>query len=360
MVQVRNSILILASSSLLVLSACSGKQERKPQLPLVTVGAVTQGSFSDVIEAVGTAMGNEQVVLTAPVTERITSINFADGGYVQKGQVIATLAQGQEDAALASARAQETVAGQQLSRVQALKDRGFATKANLDTQVAAYNSARAAAAEARASIGDRIVRAPFSGWVSLRTVSPGAVVGAGTEIATVADVSRIKLDFTVAETDLARISPGTPIQVTAAAYPGKPFSGTIATIDPVVDPATRAVRVRAILPNGDRMLKPGMLLQVRILTRQRTALAVPELAVVGEGDKRYVFVAQGDAGKRKAKRVEVKVGARSAGKLEVLSGLRAGDRIVTDGVVKLTDGAPFRLPQDKPPAGAKGADGKGG
>ena len=344
MVQLRTTTFLLSLS--LSLAACGGKEEAKRPTPLVEIAPARAMTLSDSIDAVGTALGNEQVILTAPVTERITSINFADGGFVRQGQVIATLARGQEDAALNAAIARETEANQQLTRVQALKQKGFATNANLDTQVSTYNSARADAAEARASIGDRIVRAPFSGWVSLRTVSPGAVVNAGSEIATVSDLSRIKLDFTVPEADLGSIRKGQPIEVTAAAYQGKPFRGTIATIDPVVDPATRAVKVRAILPNPDLMLKPGMLLQVRVITASRSAVMVPELAVVGDGDKRYVFKAEGTGKDRKAKRVAVRVGARQDGMLEIVSGIAAGDAIVTDGVVKLNDGSSIRTAQD--------------
>lgn len=333
----------------LTLAGCGGQQEKKPRPPaLVEAVAIGTATFSDDLEAVGTALGNEQVVLSAPVTERITSVNFADGGFVQRGQVIATLAQGQERAELASAQAQTLQAQQQLARIEALKKRGFATTASLDQQVALAGTARASAAQARASMDDRVIRAPFSGWVGLRNVSVGAIVSAGTEIATVSDLSRIKLDFTVPETRLALLREGQPIRAMAAAYPDRPFNGTIATIDPSVDPASRAVRVRAILPNPDRALKPGMLMTVSVVSRERQSLAAPELAVVGDGDARYVYVVED----RKARRVKVVTGLRQNGLVEITGGLKPGQMIVTEGVVKLSDGAPVRLPGDPPPKGA--------
>lgn len=328
----------------LTLAACGGEKEKKARPPaLVEASPIRSVTFTDTLDAVGTALANEQVVLSAPVTERITSINFADGGYVGRGQVIATLAVGQERAELAAAEAQSLQARQQLERIQALKSRGFATTASLDQQVAAANTARANAELARASIGDRVIRAPFAGWVSLRTVSPGAIVSAGTPIATVSDISRIKLDFTVPETRLSMIREGQPIQAISSAFPETPFSGTVATIDPVIDPATRAVRVRAILPNPDRRLKPGMLLTVSVVARQRQSLAVPELAVVGDGDDRFLFL----VADRKAKRVKVSTGIRQNGLVEILDGVKPGQTVVTEGVVKLTDGVPVRLPGDK-------------
>ncbi len=332
----------------LCLTGCGGAKEKKPRpAALVEVAPAATATFTDGVEAVGTALANEQVILSAPVTERITSINFTDGGYVAKGQVIATLAQGQETAELASAQAQSLQAGQQLARVQALQTRGFATGATVEAQIATANAARANAELARASIGDRIVRAPFAGWASLRTVSAGAVVTAGTAIATVSDISRIKLDFTVPETRLSVIAEGQPIRAVSAAWPDRPFTGTIATIDPVIDPATRAVRVRAILPNPDKALKPGMLLTVSVVARKRTSLAIPELAVVGDGEDRYVFVIED----HKAKRVKVDTGVRQNGLVEITGGIKAGQPIVVEGVVKLQDGAAVRLPGEKPAQG---------
>lgn len=328
----------------LCVAGCSGEKPQKPRIvPLVEAKAIALADFTDNLEAVGTALANEQVVLSAPVTERIEALNFADGGYVAKGQVIARLAIGQEKAELASAQASALQAGQQLERIQALKNRGFATGATLEQQIALSNAARANAQLARASIGDRVIRAPFAGWVSLRTVSPGAIVTAGTPIATVSDISRIKLDFTVPETRLAMIRQGMSIRAISAAWPDRPFNGTIATIDPVIDPATRAVKVRAILPNPDKALKPGMLLTVSVLARQRQSLAVPELAVVGDGDDRFVFVIND----RTAKRVKVQTGIRQAGRVEILGGVKAGQMVVTEGVVKLTDGVTVRFPGDK-------------
>jgi len=324
------------------LAACGGSEANKAQrpAPIVTAAPVTAARFVDRIEAVGTARAREQVTLSAPVTERIVRLNFTDGGFVRAGQIIAVLNQGQQAAALQDAQARARNAGQQLARLEQLKDRGFATNANLDAQVAAAASAQAQAAQARASIGDRVIRAPFNGYASLRMISAGAVVTAGTEIATISDTSQIKLDFPVPETILASLAVGQPIVARAAAYPDQPFRGTIATIDPVIDPATRAVLVRAILSNPDGRLKPGMLMTVGIESRMRTAPAIPELAAVGEGDQRFVYRVQPDG---TVKRVTVRIGAREADRVEVLEGLSLGDRIVVEGVVKLTDGMKVRL-----------------
>lgn len=331
--------LIALAATVTGCSGAGGAQQKGREAPLVSVAAVESVRFVDRIDAVGTARANEQVTLAAPVTERIIRLNFDDGAFVQRGQVIAILAAGQENAQLAEAGARSREARQQLARLEALKARGFATNSAVDAQTALAGQATAQAAEARASIGDRVIRAPFAGWVSLRNISAGAVVTAGTEIAQISDISRIKLDFAVPETLLAHVQPGQAINAKAAAYPDQPFNGTIATVDPVLNPETRAATVRAILANGDRKLKPGMLLTVSIESAARQSLAVPELAVVGEGDKSFVFILDGD----KVKRVPVKPGLRQGGKVEILEGLSPGQRVVTEGVVKITDGQKVRI-----------------
>jgi membrane fusion protein (multidrug efflux system) len=344
---------ILTTSALLALAACSnaeGRSKERPD-PVVKLAPVASDQFVEKLEAIGTARANEQVTLSAPVTDRVTELNFSDGGFVRKGQVVAVLARGQEQAQLAEAQARAFEAQKQLERLEELKRRGFATTAAYDAQTAVAQSARAQAAQARASIGDRVLRAPFSGFVSLRNISEGAIVQAGAEVATISDLSQIKLDFTVPETMLATVRPGQTIEAKAAAYPDQRFAGQVRSIDPVINPQTRAATVRAVLPNPGRKLLPGMLLTVSVASSARQALAVPELAVVGEGEKSFVFTVD----KGIAKRVPVELGVRDGQRVEVRGGLRKGQPIVVEGVVKISDGQKVRVAGNE--AASRGAQG---
>jgi membrane fusion protein (multidrug efflux system) len=316
-----------------------GSERRKPPPPLVAAAPPVRHRFVEVIEAVGTARANEQVTISSPVTERLERVLFDDGMAVGRGQLLAVLSQGQEDAQLKGARASETQASAQYQRIKSLFDRGFATRSQLDLQLAAAEGARASAAEARAAIGDRMIRAPFAGYTSLRTISAGTVVSAGTPLVTISDLSRIKLDFTVPETRLQALRVGQPIEALAAAFPQAPFSGTITSIDPVIDPASRAVLVRATLPNPGARIKPGMLMTVRVRTAEREADAVPELAVTGRGDARFVYVV---TPQHKARQVPVRTGLRDAGLIEV-AGVPADAKVIGDGVIKVSDGVAVRL-----------------
>ena len=350
--RVKKLLTIIGLSALL--AACGGGEAKnggERPAPLVKAEPASTMRFASRIEAVGTAHANEQVTLSAPVTERIVRLNFDDGSFVRRGQVIAVLQQAQQTAELAEVQARAREAQQQLERVAALKDRGFSTGARYDEQLAAAQQARAQARAVEAEIGERVIRAPFSGWVSLRNISVGAMASQGTDIATISDLSTIKLDFTVPETMLPALRPGLPIQARSAAYPDRPFDGTIHTIDPVLDPNTRAVTVRARRPNPDRLLRPGMMLTVGIDTAPRMALSVPELAVIGEGDSRFVYTLneQGEA-----RRTPVRTGMRADGRIEILDGLRPGEKVVTEGVVKVADGMKVRLAGSQSAAPARG------
>lgn len=332
---------IACLAALALIASCAGGEAQKPKNPppLVNATLVQRHRFVSIIEAVGTAKANEQVTIAASVTERIDRVLFDDGMAVSRGQLLAVLSQGQEGAALNGAMAAERQAAAQYNRIRNIADRGFATRAQLDVQLAAVEGARAQAAQARAAIGDRMIRAPFAGYTGLRNISAGAVVSAGTPLVTVSDISRIKLDFTVPETGLAGLRVGQPIEATAAAFPAERFVGHISSIDPVIDPSSRAVLVRAIMPNPGARLKPGMLLSVRVKLSERVADAVPELAVIGDGGSRFVYIVTPGG---KAKQLAIGTGLRDGGLIEV-RGLPPGAKVIVEGVVKVANGVAVRL-----------------
>lgn len=330
---------------LMALAACGdGEAAKGPggpggPVPSIVATTVRPVAFADRIEAVGTAYARESTTIAATVTERIIRLNFSDGAYVRRGQVIAELARGQETAGLNEAQARLTEAQQQLARLRQLQERGFATNARVDEQIALVNSVRAQAGQAQAQISDRVIRAPFSGVVGLRRISPGATVSAGSEIATISDLSQIKLDFSLPETFLSAMRSGQAIEAEAAAYPGEIFRGSVESIEATVDPVTRSVTVRALLPNPDARLKPGMLLSVSVFANPRTSLAVPELALLAERDRSFVYKIDSQ---NVALKTPIEVGSRQEGMIEVRRGLAAGDRIVAEGTVKVRDGAKVR------------------
>lgn len=303
--------------------------------PVVTT-TIAPVQWRDSIEGLGTTQANESVTLTAKVSEIVRKVAFESGDWVEAGQVLVDLSSGAQLAGLEEARADYREAERQLERQQELAARQLIATSQIDTQRAARDAARARMDVVRAELSDRVITAPFDGVLGLRQVSPGSLVTPGTPIATLDDISVIKLDFSVPERFLAVLERGQDITARSATYPDREFRGKVANIDSRVDPVTRSVAVRAEIPNRDRLLRPGMLMSVTLFRLARETLVVAEIAVVQVGLDSFVFRITPDG---TAERVKVVLGARRKGEVEIAEGLAAGDRIVIEGTVKLTNGA---------------------
>jgi membrane fusion protein, multidrug efflux system len=323
-------------------------------MPTVGVTAVQQRVFADSIQALGTAEAKESITITAKVQDVIRAIRFESGQRVAKGQVLVELANVEQAADLNEARAQLVVDQRAYARFKELADRGFATKAKLDETQAAYERSKANVAGLQSRINDRTIRAPFAGIVGLRTASPGQLASPGQALGTLDDVSAIKLDFDVPEPQLAKMVKGAPLEARTAAYPSAKFVGAINEIDSRINTTTRTVRVRALLPNKDGRLKPGMLMTVNVLSNQKSALSVPEMAMTELGSDAYVYRVHKQGPMAKVEQAYVKPGRRTDGYIEILDGLDAGDQVIVEGVQRVRPGQPVKV---KPLAGEGGDDG---
>lgn len=323
----------------LLLAACGGNNGngRGPGGGLTVVTTVVAPvQWRDTLEALGTARANESVLITAKVNETVDRVNFDSGDYVEAGQVLVDLSGRVELAGLEEARAAYREAEQQLKRGEELAARQLIPASQLDTLRATRDAARARMDAIRARLSDRVITAPFDGVLGLRQVSPGSLLSPGAPITTLDDVSVIKLDFSVPESYLSVLTPGQEVVAASVAWPGVDFRGVVRSLDSRVDPITRAVTVRAELPNAERRLRPGMLLTVTVAQAPRQALVIPELALVQVGRQAYVYRVDEE---NRVAQVAVTTGARRRGEVEIVEGLSAGDRIVVEGTVKLRPGA---------------------
>jgi len=327
------------------IAGCSGDPSGAGNAPAATpviAAVVTPVQWRDTIEALGTARANESVTITAKVSEIVRKIGFESGDIVERGGVLVDLSSGAQLAGLEEARAAYQEAERQLTRQQELAARQLISASQIDSQRAARDAARARMDVVRAQLSDRVITAPFDGVLGLRQVSPGSLVTPGTPIATLDDISVIKLDFSVPERFLAVLARGQEIAARSEAYPGRAFVGRVTSVDSRVDPVTRSVAVRAEIPNPDRLLRPGMLMSVQLFREPRDALVVPEIAILQIGMESFIYRVTAE---QIAERVQVKLGARRKGEVEVVEGLAAGDRIVTEGAVKLRDGMRVSFPE---------------
>lgn len=305
----------------------------------VVTQSVRQQPWTDSLHALGTVRAREAVVITAKVSETVQQVHFRSGQQVARGAPLVTLSGQQQYAALASAEAALKEAEQLYARQASLAAQQLIARASLDGQRATRDAARAQVSQIRANLADRLIRAPFSGVLGIRQVSPGALVTPGTPIATLDDIARVHVDFPVPEAQIGRIAPGQRVVGAVAAWPDMRFDGAVSTVDARIDQASRAATVRADFANPDGRLRPGMLVNVDLGQAQRQALVVPEIAVTQVGRDSFVFRLKDDAS---VEQVAVKVGARDEGKVEIVEGLKPGERIVVEGVGKLRPGMKVR------------------
>lgn len=339
---------IMPACLLLGLYGCGGDSPgrdanarfQRPPTPVVTQ-AVTTRELSDVINAIGDTQANESVTISAKVTDTVSRVHFDDGQLVDAGDVLVELTNAEETALLNEALANRTDAETQLERLSNLYEQRTIPLSQVDEARARANAARARYNSVVARLDDRLIRAPFAGSLGFRQVSEGTLITPGTAIATLDDISIIKLDFAIPEVYLAQLKIGLNLRAYSSAYTDQTFIATIAGIDTRVDPATRTARARALIENDDLHLKPGMLLTVALSTRPRTALAVSETAVIQRSGRAFVYiVTENDAGQQTAVMRPVVIGTRSDGYAEILSGLSLGERVIIEGTIKVRDGAP--------------------
>ena len=336
MTGVSRDILALALAALLAGCGQDGPEagEAPPATAVVTT-RVTPVEWRDTLEALGTARANESITLTAKVSETVRKVGFDSGDVVRAGDVIVDLSRGAQLAGLEEARAAYQDAERQLARGLELAPTKVISESQLDTQRSTRDAAKARMDVVRAQLSDRVITAPFDGVLGMRQVSPGSLVTPGTPIATLDDISVIKLDFSVPERFLAVLARGQDVAAHSETYPNRKFAGRIASVDSRVDPVTRSVTVRAEVPNPERLLRPGMLMTVAVFLAPRQAVVVPEIAVVQVGTESFVYRVNAD---HTVARAKVALGSRREGEVELRSGLAPGDRIVTEGIVKLRDG----------------------
>lgn len=341
----RNFTFLALIAALLTISPTVYAQKDKGTPPAVNVVVASARSepFSDHVEALGTLRANETITLTATVTQAVTAVNFEDGQRVEKGDVLVEMASGEEKAQLEQARAVSAEASQQLQRVRELEKKGASSKSLLDERQRDYNSAAARLRETESRLQNFLVTAPFSGVVGLRNLSVGALLQPGTKITTLDDDSVMKLDFAVPSIYLSELKIGAPISARAREYENHEFKGTVASIDSQIDPVTRSIVVRALLPNEEKLLKPGLLITVDLISNERNAIVIPEESLIPEGKQNYVLVVDDTKTPLIPERREVVIGTRKPGKVEIVKGLNVGEKFVTHGTMNARPGQPVTI-----------------
>ncbi len=269
------------------------------------------------------------------VSEIVTAIHFTEGEQVEAGEILLELENTEALAIVAAAKAELADSQSQVRRAQELYKTKAVSASEMEQLVARRDADRAALDAAESRLSDTVIRAPFAGRVGLRRISLGSLVNSNTIITTLDDTQTIKLDFDVPETHLAHLAQGLLVTAESAAWPQVLFRGRIAAVDTRVDPVSRTIQVRALIPNDEGLLRPGMFLTVTVLKENISALMIPEQAVVPERSEQFVFVVDSNG---VVERRSVQTGRRRPGQVEILSGLDTGEEVIVEGTQKARPG----------------------
>jgi membrane fusion protein (multidrug efflux system) len=342
----------LALAAAAVLAGAALAQNKPPPKPgpgapmgmPVKAAPVKTGTVTSGVTAVGTLLANESVVIRPEVAGRVAAIHFNEGQAVAAGARLVSLDATEVQAQLAASRADERLTAQRAERADELFKKNFISQQALEDAREAYKKATAQRQENEARVAKTEIRAPFAGTVGLRQVSAGAYLKAGEDIVRLDKIDVMKLDFRVPEVYLGKIRRDQPVALRVDAFPGEQFGGRVYAVETSVDEKTRTVQLRGRVENKGLKLRPGMFARVTLeLGSNDRATLVPEQAVVPRGDKNFVFrVVDG-----KAALTEVGLGSRTPGQVEIVRGLKPGELVVTDGQIKLQDGAPVMVLPDK-------------
>ena len=311
-----------------------GPQEMPPMPVLAT--AVERGPALVQVQTVGSLLADESVAISPEIDGRIAELKFAEGQRIEKGTVLVVLDSAEWQAVVNQSEAAVNLQQLKFTRAAELRDKKVMSQQEYDEIQASLIEARAVLALARARLAKTVLRAPFSGILGLRQVSPGDYVESGQAIVNLEAIDPLKVDFRAPERYASQLAQARHISVSVDAYPGEHFEGEVYAIDPQVDAASRNIFLRARISNPEARLLPGMFAQVTVFLEQRElALWIPEQALLPQGDKQFIYrVVDG-----KAVLTAVEIGMRKPGMVEIVSGLGPDAIVVTEGQLKLRDGA---------------------
>jgi membrane fusion protein (multidrug efflux system) len=342
--------------------------QQMPPVPISATKAEAK-TWTDYLEGIGSVSAVEGIELASEVAGTVKSIDFKPNDTIQAGQRLVQLDDSIDQADVRLYQAAIDLAQRVLDRVSSLRSRGNAPQADLDSANAELLKAQAQLARAQATIDKKAVMAPFAGIVGIRKIDIGRYVAPGDALVTLQRLDQVYADFTLPEQAFSRISHGQKVEVRADAFPDEVFRGEVSGIEPVVDSASRMVKVRATIDNPGLKLRPGFFANVRLILPERpNVVTVPQTAITFSlyGDTVFVIrekqagagqqqpadqpaekpAASGDGSQPPAgpqlavEQVFVRVGKRQGNIAEIIEGVKAGDQVVTSGQLKLQNGFP--------------------
>ena len=325
-----------------------------PPPEAVSTAKAQQLAWEGTLAAVGSVVAERGVDVSNDAPGVVTRIRFDSGDTVRPGQVLVELEGSVERAQLASAEARRDLARQTAARTRALFQSNTVTQAKLEADEAQLKSAETEVEAIRAQIDRKVVRAAFAGRLGIRQVNLGQYLSPGTTLTTLESLDSVFVDFTLPQQVVADVKPGLPVRIKVAGETPLETTGTVAAVTNALDTSTRAIGVRASVPNPEQKLRPGMFVDVGVVLPERGSIvAIPQTAVVHAPYGDSVFVAeplkeadkgtQPGANVKSARQQFVKLGESRGDFVAVVDGVKVGEEVVTAGAFKLRNGAKIAI-----------------
>ncbi|KRD57778.1 cation transporter [Flavobacterium sp. Root935] len=304
---------------------------------------IKTATFDNNLSLSGSIEANEQVEIHSEVSGIVEGIFFNEGSFVTKGQVLFKVNDIELKAQLRQAVTKEGLAAENERRAKLLLQKEAISQEEADVARADHASAQAQSQLIRAQISKTSVRAPFSGKIGLRNISPGTYITPTVLVAKLVNTGKLKITFSIPEKYASQVKSGSVIDFTVSGS-DKTYNAKIYAIEPEVAIATRTLQIRAIADNTDGKLFPGTFADIKLpLNIIKDAIVVPSQAIIPIQDGKKVFIANNG----QAKEVMVDATTRTDSSILILSGLKAGDTLITSGVMSLKNEAPIKVKVQK-------------
>jgi membrane fusion protein (multidrug efflux system) len=328
--------------------SCKNKKEENPGMSsmammqqALVVDAMIAGPspLSANIEVPGTILANESTEIQPEVSGRIVELNIKEGAFVQQGTLLAKLYDGDLQAQLKKLEVQLKIADQTEKRqAELLKIQGISQQ-EYDLSLLQVSNLNADIDIIKENIRKTEIRAPFSGKLGLKNISPGAFVTPSTIVTTISQVSQLKIQFNVPEKYGSELRIGQKINFTIDGSLKNFTAGIIAT-EVKMDENTRSLAIRAMVNNPDPVLIPGAFAKVEIVLGQNEkAIMIPTIVVQPQGRSKLVYIYRNG----KSMPSEITTGVRDSSNIQVLTGVNAGDTVITTGLLFLRPGGEVKI-----------------
>ncbi|MCI0708406.1 MAG: efflux RND transporter periplasmic adaptor subunit [Ignavibacteriae bacterium] len=313
----------------------SGGVSRTP----VTVHIVKPETLDDKILTTGTLVANEEIELRSELSGKIVKIHFAEGGRVQKGDLLVKINDAEMQAQLQREISRKDLAVKAEERQRQLIERSLISQEAYDAAKNELNSVNASIQLIGAQIAKTEIYAPFDGTIGLKYVSEGSYIAPTTRIATLQDTSPMKIDFSIPEKYSTQLKKNMPITFRVQGL-SQTFNGTVYAIEPKIDQATRTILLRAMSPNPDGSLFPGAFAEVElIIQRIEEAITIPSEALIPDISGQRVFLFKNG----QAESQQVETGIRTSTTVQVTKGITPGDTVITTGILQVRSGSPVQI-----------------